>query len=89
MENLFFWISPHNEQKIVLLVHFFKDKIMAEKYDFEDIRPFYDHEANDALTRMSKDPLFDKLINYFWPGMNAEQVQEKVNSVQNVHDFHF
>lgn len=60
---------------------------MAEKYDFEDIRPFYDPEANDALTRMSKDPLFDKLINYFWPGMNAEQVQEKVNSVQNVHDF--
>ncbi len=60
---------------------------MAEKYDFEDIRPFYDHEANAALTRMNQDPLFEKLINYFWPGMTSDQVKEKVNSVQNVHDF--
>jgi len=60
---------------------------MAENYNFEDIRPYYDHEASNVLVEMSKDPLFFKLTNYFWPEMTKEEALKKVEMVNTVHDF--
>lgn len=60
---------------------------MAEAYNFDDIRPYYDHEVQPVLQRLSKDPLFMQLVNYFWPQMTVEQAMEKVQRVNRNMDF--
>lgn len=54
---------------------------------FEDIRPYYDHEAYDRLQKIIKDPLFMRLINYLWPGMPLEEVQKKAARVNSAMGF--
>ncbi|MFL5764221.1 MAG: 1-acyl-sn-glycerol-3-phosphate acyltransferase [Bacteroidia bacterium] len=56
---------------------------MSGTYNFDDIRPYYDHEAGDAMRRLKEDPLFYQLVKYIWPEMSKEQAfakAEKVNS---------
>lgn len=60
---------------------------MAEQFNFDDIRPYYDHEVQEVLQRLSKDPLFMQLVNYFWPDMTHEQAMEKVRKVNRNIDF--
>ncbi len=36
--------------------------------DFDDIRPFYDNEINPALQRIISNPLFDKILDFLFPG---------------------
>lgn len=56
---------------------------MSTLFDFDDIRPFYDHEAQDALQRMKRDPLFMKLINYLWPEMQENEINSKAKKVNS------
>jgi len=60
---------------------------MPEQYNFDDIRPYYDHETNAVLRTMMKDPLFMQLVNYFWPQMTIQDVEEKANRVNSALDF--
>lgn len=60
---------------------------MQEEFNFDDIRPYYDHETNGMLREMIKDPLFMKLVNYFWPSMTIVDVEEKVKKVNSAVDF--
>ncbi len=60
---------------------------MEEEYNFDDIRPYYDHETNGMLREMMKDPLFMKLINYFWPDMTFADVEAKADRVNAAADF--
>jgi 1-acyl-sn-glycerol-3-phosphate acyltransferase len=60
---------------------------MQEQYNFDDIRPYYDHETNAVLRAMMKDPLFMQLVNYFWPQMTIRDVEEKANRVNSALDF--
>ncbi len=59
----------------------------AERFDFEDIRPYYDNEAHAALDRMSRDPLFVKLVAHLWPEMSLAEAQMKAGRVNGVMDF--
>jgi len=59
----------------------------AADFDFEDIRPYYDPEAHEVLQRMSKDPLFLKLIHNLWPEMSLEEAQAKADRVNGTMDF--
>ncbi len=60
---------------------------MQEEFNFDDIRPYYDHETNGVLKEMMKDPLFMKLVNYFWPSMTLADVEGKANRVNSALDF--
>ncbi|MBL7884750.1 MAG: 1-acyl-sn-glycerol-3-phosphate acyltransferase, partial [Bacteroidia bacterium] len=60
---------------------------MSELYNFDDLRPYYDHEVQEVIHRMVEDPLFMQLINYFWPHMTKEVVMEKVARVKCSIDF--
>ncbi len=60
---------------------------MNETLNFEDVRPYYDHEAYDRLQVIIKDPLFMRLVNYFWPGMTHEEVKAKAERVNSAMDF--
>lgn len=55
--------------------------------NFEDVRPYHDHEAGSKLLKIIKDPLFMRLVNYIWPGMTYEEVQQKAERVHTAMDF--
>jgi hypothetical protein len=55
--------------------------------NFEDIRPYYDHEAYERLQKIIKDPLFMRLVNYLWPGMTMEEVEKKAARVNTAMGF--
>jgi hypothetical protein len=59
----------------------------AEAFDFDDIRPYYDNEAHAVLQRMSKDPLFMKLVKNLWPEMTEEEALTKAGRVNGNMDF--
>jgi 1-acyl-sn-glycerol-3-phosphate acyltransferase len=52
-------------------------------FNFEDIRPYYDQEARDAMQKIKKDPLFMQLVNYIWPKMTQEEAFAKAEKVTN------
>jgi hypothetical protein len=55
--------------------------------NFEDIRPYYDHEAYERLQKIIKDPLFMRLVSYLWPEMSIEEVQKKAARVNTAMGF--
>lgn len=59
----------------------------AQEFNFEDIRPYYNHEARESMFRLIEDPIFFKLVNYLWPKMTADEVREKANKVFSNLDF--
>ena len=60
---------------------------MSEIQRFDDIRPFYDHEAHGVLQRLIKEPLFMKLVANLWPGMSLENVLSKAEKVNSAMGF--
>ncbi|MCW3104166.1 MAG: glycerol acyltransferase [Bacteroidetes bacterium] len=56
---------------------------MSQTYNFDDIRPYYDQEAYDAMQRLKADPLFMQLVSYIWPGMTEEEAFKKAEKVQD------
>lgn len=59
----------------------------AQEFNFEDIRPYYNHEARDAMFQLIEDPIFFKLVNYLWPEMSMNEVREKADKVFSNLDF--
>lgn len=60
---------------------------MNKDLNFDDIRPYYDHEAHEVLQRMIKDPLFMKLSRFIWPDITLEQITEKAAKVNTALGF--
>ncbi|HSH64656.1 MAG TPA: hypothetical protein VLB84_02405, partial [Bacteroidia bacterium] len=61
--------------------------MMISTENFEDVRPYYDHEAYDRLQKIIKDPLFMRLTNYLWPGMTFEEIKTKAERVNSAMTF--
>lgn len=60
---------------------------MNDSANFDDIRPYYDHEAHDVLQKMIKDPLFMKLSKFLWPEITQEQIETKAAKVNTALGF--
>jgi hypothetical protein len=60
---------------------------MNDTLSFDDIRPYYDHEAYHVLQRIIKDPLFMRLINNLWPDMSLQEVLLKAEKVKTAMSF--
>ncbi len=54
---------------------------------FDDIRPYYDSEAVEALQRITQHPLFEVIASYVYPELSLQEVRQKVESVGNIYDF--
>lgn len=54
---------------------------MNESFNFDDIRPYYDHEAREVMRRIQHDPLFMKLVNHLWPEMTQDEAFAKADKV--------
>lgn len=60
---------------------------MKREFDFNDIRPFYDHEVKFALKEIIEDPRFMQLVNYLWPEMRKEEILSKAAQVNTCLQF--
>jgi 1-acyl-sn-glycerol-3-phosphate acyltransferase len=56
---------------------------MSQTYNFDDIRPYYDHEARTVMQKIKTDPMFMQLISYIWPGMTQEEAFAKAEKVND------
>ena len=56
---------------------------MSEKYNFDDIRPYYDHEAREVMQRLKNEPLFMQLVKHLWPDMTQEEAFAKADKVND------
>lgn len=56
---------------------------MNEIYNFDDIRPYYDHEAREVMQRLKHDPLFMQLVKHIWPSMTQEEAFAKADKVND------
>jgi 1-acyl-sn-glycerol-3-phosphate acyltransferase len=56
---------------------------MSDNFDFEDIRPYYDHEARGVMQKIKQDPLFMQLARYIWPGLTQEEAFAKADKVND------
>jgi len=59
----------------------------AKEYSFEELRPFYDSEANEIMHRMAKDPKYMQLLSYLWPGINETESISKAQKKKSIYDF--
>lgn len=60
---------------------------MSDTFNFDDIRPYYDSEANEVLQRIIADPIFMKLVNNLWPAMTFDEVKAKAAKVNTAMGF--
>lgn len=57
--------------------------------NFDDIRPYRDDEVNDAMCRITADPLFPIISNYVYPDRTPQDVADFMRSIQTVQDFQY
>lgn len=55
--------------------------------EFEDIRPYYDHEINDALNRIVDVPEFKKILAFLFPGEDNESISRNLRHINSALDF--
>ncbi len=60
---------------------------MLSEMDFEDIRPYYDHEINPALKRIVAVPEFSKIIDFLFPGKDKDQIISQLTQINTALDF--
>ena len=59
----------------------------AKEFSFEELRPYYDSEAPEIMTRMVKDPLYLQLVSYLWPGITKDEALAKARNTKTIYDF--
>jgi hypothetical protein len=60
---------------------------MISEKDFEDIRPYHDEEINPALQRFVAFPEFFKILEFFFPGRNKEEIVTGLKNIHTARDF--
>jgi len=61
--------------------------VMFKEDDFEDIRPYHDHEINPALKRIISEPLFDKILDFLFQGQDKVLIRKMLSETHTAHDF--
>jgi len=60
---------------------------MFKEVDFEDIRPYHDHEINPALNRIISEPLFDKILDFLFQDQDKDGIRSMLAETHTAHDF--
>lgn len=54
---------------------------------FDEIRYFHDHEVNEALGSIARDPMMKALMNFTFPGVDEQVWLEQFKEVRSISDF--
>jgi hypothetical protein len=55
--------------------------------EFDDIRPYYDEEINDAMHRIVLSPFFENIVKFLYPDVPVAQIKDKFLTFNSVHTF--
>jgi 1-acyl-sn-glycerol-3-phosphate acyltransferase len=59
----------------------------AKEFDFEQLRPYYDNESQEAMQRIVTYDAYHKAMGYLWPEMSKEQVIKKALNTKSPYEF--
>jgi 1-acyl-sn-glycerol-3-phosphate acyltransferase len=54
---------------------------------FNDIRPYHDHEVNEAVNRLVKHPYFKMVTNRIFPDLSYEGLVDELSSISSIKEF--
>jgi hypothetical protein len=54
---------------------------------FDEIRYFHDHEVNERLQSIARDPMMKALMNFTFPGVDEQVWLEQFKNVHSISDF--
>ncbi len=57
------------------------------KSEFDDLRPYYDEEVNEALRRIVSDPLFPQVAQFLFPDRPLDELKEVLLSCEDAYSF--
>lgn len=60
---------------------------MVDLSEFEDIRPYSDEEAVEALQRVSRHPALPAISKYLFPKANTDELANALRSVRSIDEF--
>jgi hypothetical protein len=60
---------------------------MFNEADFEDIRPYHDHEINPALKRIISEPAFNIILDFLFAGQDKNQIRQRLAETYSAYDF--
>lgn len=60
---------------------------MFKEEDFEDIRPYYDAEINPALKRIISNPVFDRILDFFFPHEDKDKIRDLLSKTESAYSF--
>ena len=60
---------------------------MVDRSEFEDIRPYSDEEAVEALQRVSRHPAFPIISKYLFPKANADALAKILRKIRSIDEF--
>ena len=60
---------------------------MTDLSEFEDIRPYSDEEAVQALDRVSRHPMLPIISKYLFPKSSVDALAQKLRSVRSIDEF--
>lgn len=55
--------------------------------EFDNIRPYTDSEINDAMRRITDNPLFVNIANFLFANISIDMVKAKFRALNSVYDF--
>jgi hypothetical protein len=61
--------------------------LMFREEDFEDIRPYHDDEINPALRRIISNPVFDTILDFFFPYDEKDKIRKLLSETRSVYSF--
>lgn len=60
---------------------------MIKESRFDEIRPFYDEEVNNALASIIDDPMMAAIMSFTFPKMSKEEWQAVLRNIQSIQEF--
>lgn len=59
----------------------------AKEFDFEDLRPYYDSETEEAMKRIAYDPKYHKAMAFLFPNMTVQDMIDKALGIKSPYEF--
>lgn len=59
----------------------------AKEFNFEELRPYYDSESEDAMARIAHYESYYKAMAYLWPELSREAIVEKALQTKSPYEF--
>jgi hypothetical protein len=60
---------------------------LEEQFNFDEIRPYRDHEVKSVMGRLMQNPIFLQLLKYIYPAVQPQNYQLLLGDVATVDDF--